>query len=98
MASWVGKDTNNTTFNWLKDEHGLHSVSAGARIMLWQYASAWIGETRVDQGLTPIANDLLRCLITVRKSENVCLSQVSVEYPTLTIQSGEAASNCFHWP
>ncbi|KAM0550707.1 hypothetical protein ACHAPJ_008772 [Fusarium lateritium] len=66
---WTGETQNGGTFNWLKDEKGLVSVSATARIMLWQNASAWVGRNRVDQDLYSLAHELLVALQDVRKSE-----------------------------
>ncbi|KAK0941883.1 hypothetical protein LTR48_005149 [Friedmanniomyces endolithicus] len=55
-------------FNWLKDPDGLHSMFPSARIMLYDYASAWKGSRKVRATMKSICTVLLDNLTDKRKA------------------------------
>ena len=58
-------------FNWLRDADGLASLFPKSRIMLYDYASAWIGRRKVRATMKSISTWLLDDLKEKRK---VCAS------------------------
>ncbi|KAK0927393.1 hypothetical protein LTR91_003798 [Friedmanniomyces endolithicus] len=56
------------SFNWLKDPDGLHSMFPSARIMLYDYASAWKGSRKVRATMKSICTVLLDNLTDKRKA------------------------------
>ncbi|KAK5707221.1 hypothetical protein LTR17_020910 [Elasticomyces elasticus] len=56
------------TFNWLEDADGLHSLFPTARIMLYDYASAWTGKRKVRATMRSICTWLLDDLTERRKN------------------------------
>lgn len=61
---WTHEDTK---FNWLRDSEGLASLYPRARIMLYDYASAWRGRFKVRATLKSICTWLLDDLKDKRK-------------------------------
>lgn len=57
----------NSSFNWLEDADGLARAFPQARIMLYDYASAWIGALKVRATMRSICLWLLEDLNAKRK-------------------------------
>ncbi|EME79345.1 uncharacterized protein MYCFIDRAFT_142548, partial [Pseudocercospora fijiensis CIRAD86] len=55
-------------FNWIRDDDGLAKLFPKARVMLYDYASAWQGKHRVRATMKSICNWLLDDLKDHRKS------------------------------
>ncbi|OJD32171.1 multiple ankyrin repeats single kh domain-containing protein [Diplodia corticola] len=64
VTSWTHPDTK---FNWLRDSDGLAKDFPTARVLLFQYGSAWVGSLKVKQCLDSIAESLLNALISERE-------------------------------
>ncbi|KAK4573995.1 hypothetical protein LTR86_001756 [Recurvomyces mirabilis] len=62
-------DGNNArqSFNWIRDESGLHSLFPKSRILLCDYASAWRGRLKVRATMKSICTALLDDLVEKRK-------------------------------
>ncbi|KAF2226719.1 hypothetical protein BDZ85DRAFT_53827 [Elsinoe ampelina] len=63
--SWKSMD--GKAFNWLISEDGIRRDLRKARIMLYQYGSAWVGSLKVTQFLSGIAAHMLADLMVLRK-------------------------------
>lgn len=57
----------NSTFNWIADRDGLQKEFPDARIMLYQYESAWKGPLKVNQSIGNAAWGLLLSLMGHRE-------------------------------
>lgn len=64
MESWKAPKGD---FNWMTNEEGLVRDFPKARILLYQYESAWIGPLKVKQYMTNVAMTLLVGLESKRK-------------------------------
>ncbi|KAF2223068.1 hypothetical protein BDZ85DRAFT_183030, partial [Elsinoe ampelina] len=53
-------------FNWIKDADGLAALFPSARIILYDYASAWKGRRKVKATMDNIARVLLDGLMEIR--------------------------------
>ncbi len=60
-------------FNWLRDADGLASLFPKSRIMLYDYASAWIGKRKVRATMKSICTLLLDSLREKRKVCTQCI-------------------------
>ena len=65
--SWKSTDAK-SPYNWLSDTDGLKRDFPKARVLLYQYESAWSGALRVKQFLGNIATTLLHGLSTEREN------------------------------
>lgn len=54
-------------YNWLADEKGLRSGLPNARIMLFQYNSAYMGKWKIKQTMPAIGISLLEALVGERE-------------------------------
>jgi hypothetical protein len=54
-------------FNWLKDRDGLAQIIPESRIMIYSYASAWMGRFKVKASMREICAGLLTELSEKRK-------------------------------
>lgn len=63
---WRSSQENNT-FNWTSNEDGLRRDFPRARILLYQYESAWEGSLKVKQYMPNLAKTLLSRLQTARE-------------------------------
>src|SRR6185436_15168366 len=65
--SWKSNDAKNP-YNWLSDTDGLKRDFPKARVLLYQYESAWSGALKVKQFLGNIATTLLHGLSSAREN------------------------------
>jgi hypothetical protein len=61
-------------FNWLRDSDGLASLCPKARIMLYDYASAWKGKLKVRATMRSVCQWLLEDLIEKRRVSRISSS------------------------
>lgn len=64
IESWKSNESN---FNWMKDETGIQSQFPRARLLLYKYESAYAGGFKVKQDIENLASTLLVALSAKRK-------------------------------
>lgn len=67
VQSW---SSNDSSFNWMKDETGLQSKYPRARILLFKYESAYLGGFKVRQYIENLADTLL---VELKAKREVCI-------------------------
>lgn len=80
-----GGSKNGQEFNWIKDEKGLAALHPNSRIMLYDFASAWIGKRKVPATLRNICTVLLESLVEKRKVHCPCAMLATDPGDVLTV-------------
>lgn len=75
IESWK---SNNSDFNWMKDETGIQSQFPRARLLLYKYESAYAGGFKVMQDIENLATTLLVALSAKRE---VFICVLESEFP-----------------
>jgi hypothetical protein len=72
--SWEWPVPEDNGFNWLKSDNGLAKVFPQARVLLYNYRSAWKGKFKAKQAMEDLGKSLLTGLLSVRE---VCYNVTS---------------------